>query len=101
MGDDVEPPKDNKLETDNRLLFQVKIAIYASIILTILLLVLWPIPMHVGTGVLSEGGFGAWVALEIIWALLGGITIIVLPLIELIKTFTGKDKAIFKSGEPL
>merc|ERR1719235_2480329 len=101
LVDDVEPPKDNKLETDNKLLFQVKIAIYASIILTILLLVLWPIPMHVGTGVLSEGGFGAWVAVEIIWALLGGITIIILPLIELIKTFTGKDKSVFKTGEPL
>merc|ERR1719213_1312936 len=101
LVDDVEPPKDAKFETENRLEFQVKIAVYASIILTIILLVLWPIPMHVGTGVLSEGGFGAWVAVEIICALIGAIIIIIMPLIELIRTFTGKDQAVWKSGTPL
>jgi hypothetical protein len=55
--------------------------------------------MHVGTGVLSEGGFGAWVAVEIIWALVGGLVIIIMPLIELIRTFTGKDKLVFKEGK--
>merc|ERR1711881_528782 len=95
------PPKDSTLETGAKLEVQVKIAIYASIILTILLLVLWPIPMHVGTGVLSEGGFGAWVAVEIIWALVGGLVIIIMPLIELVRTFTGKDKANLKAGAPL
>merc|ERR1712072_813832 len=92
LVDDVEPPKDAKLETGVQLEKQVKIAVYASIFLTIFLLVLWPIPMHVSTGVLTEGGFGAWVAVEIIWALLGGVTIIILPLIELVRTFMGKDK---------
>jgi hypothetical protein len=101
LVDDVEPPKDSSLETDAKLVTQVKIAVWASIILTIVLLVLWPIPMHTATGVLTEGSFGAWVAVEIIWALLGGIVIIILPLIELIRTFTGKDKAVFKTGEPL
>merc|ERR550537_1643139 len=96
LVDDVEPPKDSKLETDLKLQFQVKLAVWASIILTILLLVLWPIPMHVGTGVLSEGGFGAWVAVEIIWALIGAIIIIIMPLVELCRTFSGKDKLIFK-----
>merc|ERR1712118_4288 len=98
MGDDVEPPKDGKLETDDKLEVQVKVAVWASIGLTIILLVLWPIPMHVGTGVLSEGGFGAWVAVEIIWALVGALIIIIMPLIELIRTFTGKDKLVFKEG---
>merc|ERR1719235_3133349 len=59
LVDDVEPPKDATLESDAKLQVQVKIAVYASIFLTILLLVLWPIPMHVGSGVLSEGSFGA------------------------------------------
>merc|ERR1719191_1980267 len=99
LVDDVEPPKDSAKETGAMLEVQVKIAIYASIILTVILLVLWPIPMHVGTGVLSEGGFGAWVAVEIIWALIGAI--IIMPLIELIRTFTGKDQAIWKTGTPL
>jgi len=101
LVDDVEPPKDSTLETANRLEFQVKIAVYASIGLTVVLLVLWPIPMHVGTGVFSEGGFGAWVGLEIVWALLGGIVIILMPGIELCRTFAGKDKAVFKQGQAL
>merc|ERR1711959_8460 len=101
LVDDVEPPKDAKLETGVQLEKQVKIAVYASIFLTVFLLVLWPIPMHTATGVLTEGGFGAWVAVEIIWALIGAVTIIILPLIELIRTFTGKDQAAFKTGAAL
>merc|ERR1719201_1757086 len=58
LVDDVEPPKDSKAETGAKLETQVKIAVYASIFLTIFLLVLWPIPMHTATGVLSESGFG-------------------------------------------
>jgi uncharacterized membrane protein len=83
------------------LVVQVKIAVWASIALTIILLVLWPIPMHVSTGVLTEGSFGAWVVVEMIWAIVGAVVIILMPLIELIRTFTGKDKAVFKTGTPL
>merc|ERR1719388_178049 len=101
LVDDVEPPKDSVAETDQKLVVQVKIAVWASIGLTIILLVLWPIPMHVSTGVFTEGSFGAWVAVEIIWALLGGIIIIIMPAIELVRTFTGKDKMVFKTGTPL
>jgi len=101
LVDDVEPPKDASLETGAKLETQVKIAVYASIFLTIFLLVLWPIPMHIGTGVLSESGFDTWVAFEILWALLGAVVIIIMPLIELIRTFSGKDKAVFKEGAPL
>merc|ERR1719207_204599 len=101
LVDDVEPPKDSRTENDAKLEVQVKIAIYASIGLTVFLLVLWPIPMHVSTGVLSESGFSTWVAFEMLWAILGAIVIIIMPLIELIRTFTGKDKAIFKTGTAL
>merc|ERR1711977_241674 len=71
LVDDVEPPKDKSRETGAKLEVQVKIAIFASIFLTVFLLILWPIPMHVGTGVLSESGFSTWVAFEILWALVG------------------------------
>merc|ERR1719160_1954966 len=101
LVDDVEPPKDAKSENNDKLEVQVKIAIYASVFLTIFLLVLWPIPMHTATGVLSESGFGTWVAFEILWALIGAIVIIIMPAIELCRTFTGKDKLVFKEGGPL
>jgi Na+/proline symporter len=101
LVDDVEPPKDNVAETDAKLVVQVKIAVWASIGLTIILLVLWPIPMHIGTGVLTEGSFGAWVAVEMLWAIVGAVVIIIMPAVELCRTFSGKDKAVFKSGQPL
>jgi hypothetical protein len=81
LVDDVEPPKD-KDESEEKLQLQVKIAVGASIILTIVLLVLWPLPMHAATGVFGKGGFTTWVALEMIWALVGGIVIIGLPVYE-------------------
>jgi Na+/proline symporter len=101
LVDDVEPPKDQKSENKDKLDFQVKLAWIASIVLTVVLLVLWPVPMHLSSGVFSEGGFGVWVGLEIIWALLGGIVIILLPGFELVRTFMGKDKIITKEGQPL
>jgi len=101
LVDDVEPPKNASLENEERLNVQVKIAIIASIVLTVVLLVLWPLPMHLGAGVFSEGGFTFWVALEIIWALVGGIVIIFMPAVELVMTFTGKDKVDTSSVTPV
>ena len=83
LVDDIEPPKDAQ-ETDSKLEFQVKVAIVASVALTIILLVLWPLPMHGAAGVFSEGGFTAWVTLEMIWAIVGAIVIIGLPIYETI-----------------
>jgi hypothetical protein len=91
LVDDVEPPKTSD-ETDAKLEFQVKIAIGASVILTFVLLVLWPIPMHLGGGVFSEGGFSIWVVIQFLWAIIGGAVIIILPGYELVRTFMGKDK---------
>lgn len=86
LVDDVEPPKDSD-ETDDKLRVQVKIAVIASVALTVVLLVLWPIPMHLTTGVFGKGGFTVWVVLEIIWALVGGIIIICLPVYETVQAY--------------
>merc|ERR1719235_1856135 len=45
LVDDIEPPKDDS-ETSAKLEVQVKIAIGASVVLTFILLVLWPLPLH-------------------------------------------------------
>jgi uncharacterized membrane protein len=96
LVDDIEPPKADD-ESDARLQVHVKIAIIASVVLTFVLLVLWPLPMHGGAGVFSEGGFGIWVVLEILWALIGGIVIIILPAVEIFLTFK-KAKAEYQSA---
>jgi Na+/proline symporter len=92
LVDDVEPPKDEK-DSDAKLQFQVKIAIIASVALTFILLILWPLPLH-GAGVFSEGSFSFWVPLQFLWAIIGGAVIIILPGYELVMTFMGKNKTI-------
>lgn len=92
LVDDVEPPKDEK-DGEAKLQCQVKVAIGASIALTIILLIVWPLPLH-AAGVFSEGSFSFWIALQFIWAILGGAVIIILPGYELVKTFLGKGKKI-------
>jgi len=98
LVDDVEPPKD-EMETEEKLTGQVKIAVIASILLTLVLLVLWPIPLHLAGGVFSEGGFTTWVVIQFLWAIIGGAVIIILPGYELIRSFLGKDKRRAKKAE--
>lgn len=101
LVDDIEPPKDAD-ETDEKLSKQVTIAIVASVVLTLVLLVLWPIPMHFGTGVFGKGGFTFWVTLEMIWAIVGGIVIIGLPIYETVVSFKQASKQTGKqSGNKL
>merc|ERR1719324_164220 len=110
LVDDIEPPKADD-ESDARLQVHVKIAIAASVVLTFVLLVLWPLPMHGGAGVFSEGGFTIWVVLEILWALIGGGVIIILPAAEIVMTFmkakkvagerASSEKVVLKNGTSL
>jgi len=96
LVDDVEPPKDDK-DSDAKLNFQVKVAIVASIVLTIVLLIVWPLPLHF-MGVFSESSFSFWIVLQFLWAIIGGAVIIILPGYELVRTFMGKDKVIEKAA---
>ena len=45
LVDDIEPPRDPD-ESDEKLQRQVKIAVVSSVILTVILLVVWPLPLH-------------------------------------------------------
>jgi len=93
LVDDIEPPKDSE-ETDARMDRQVKIAYAASIVLTLILIILWPLPMHFGGGVFAKGGFTFWVAVEMLWALIAGITIITLPLYETVRDLMSAKKEV-------
>merc|ERR1711964_160511 len=93
LVDDIEPPKEAE-ETDEKLQRQVKVAVTASIFLTVVLLILWPLPMHFGVGVFSSERSTVWVAVEILWALVGGVTIIVLPVAETIRDAISSKKLI-------
>ncbi|CAE8639555.1 unnamed protein product [Polarella glacialis] len=117
LVDDIEPPKDDE-ETDEKLSKQVKLAIGASLTLTLILLVIWPLPMHGAAGVFSEGGFMAWIVLELGWAIIAGCVIVILPITEIVSDFrqakkvskehaiqavqiTKASKAVLKDGQEL
>mmetsp|Transcript_89403 Transcript_89403/g.278178 ORF Transcript_89403/g.278178 Transcript_89403/m.278178 type:complete len:878 (+) Transcript_89403:65-2698(+) len=86
LVDDVEPPKDEQ-ESDEKLQKQVNIAIIASCVLTFILLILWPLPLHGSAGVFSEGSFVFWIVIMMCWAMIAGVVIILLPLYEVIRDF--------------
>jgi len=96
--DDIEPPKDAD-ETDGKLQNHVRIAIAASVVLTIVLLVLWPLPMHGAAGVFSKGGFTVWIVLEILWAVVGGIVIIGLPVFETVQSIRQAKRNTAAQGQ--
>lgn len=94
---------------ENRVLLKArKRSIVASIILTLILLILWPIPMY-GTGyVFSKGFFVGWMVVVFLWAFFAALVITLLPIWEGRKSiallarhmFSGKNGAT-ASGEVL
>jgi len=92
LVDDVEPPKSVALDQDEKVRQQVRISIIASVVLALVLWIMWPVPMHLDSSVFSGGAFTIWVVLCIIWALVGGLAVIFLSTVELLKMFPCKDK---------
>jgi polyferredoxin len=71
------------VETDPvRLQKAFKFAVWSSIVLTILLVVIWPLPMYFSHYVFSPGFFKFWVSLSFIWAICSTVAVAVYPLYE-------------------
>merc|ERR1719199_1006560 len=100
LVDDVEPMKD-KDETDEKLHFQYKLAVGASVALTFILIIAWPFPMMWGLGAFGKGRFTSWVVVEIMWACIGGVVIIGLPAYETVKDFMAEKKVKKVGGKKL
>ena len=82
--DDVVPElKDG--ETPAELKVEAKRANWQAIILTFILILAWPIPMHLTQGVMGKGGFTIWIAVAFGWGIIGGVVIIVLPILDWVK----------------
>jgi Na+/proline symporter len=62
-----------------------------AIVLSIFLVILWPIPQHFSGGVFEPWGFSVWIASAFIWGIVGGLVIIILPIVDFIKQ--GKKSA--------
>ncbi|KAJ1549705.1 hypothetical protein HK405_002620, partial [Cladochytrium tenue] len=54
----------------------------SSIVLTVVLIIIWPIPMFAANYVFSKGFFIGWVVFGLIWSLIAAATVIFLPIWE-------------------
>ena len=82
--DDVVPEVKED-ETKEALQTHVKRANIQAIVLTLILIIAWPIPMHLTKGVMGKGGFGIWIFVAFAWGIIGGVVIIVLPILDWVK----------------
>jgi len=82
--DDVVPELKED-ETPEALQKDAKRANIQAIVLTLILVLFWPIPMHLTKGVMGKGGFTIWIAVAFAWGILGGVVIIVLPILDWVK----------------
>ncbi|KAF7194241.1 putative urea active transporter 1, partial [Pseudocercospora fuligena] len=67
---------------NDTLLRSRNISIGLSVVLTLALLVLWPIPMYATHYVFSEGFFTGWIVVVFLWAFFAAGTITLLPIWE-------------------
>ncbi|RDW60681.1 sodium symporter [Coleophoma cylindrospora] len=70
-------------EKNGRILLRArKWAIRASIAMTLIYLILWPIPMYATSYVFSKGFFKGWIVVVFLWSFFATITITLLPIWE-------------------
>ncbi|CAG8559846.1 12827_t:CDS:2 [Acaulospora morrowiae] len=71
------------IETDPaRLQKAFNFAVWSSIALTIILIVIWPLPMYFSHYVFSKPFFKFWVAISFIWAICSTVAVAIYPLYE-------------------
>jgi len=60
-------------------------------LLSLLLVVAWPIPMYLSGAVMGSTGFALWIGLAILWALAAACVIVLLPPLEVLWTRSPSD----------
>ncbi|QIW97627.1 hypothetical protein AMS68_003145 [Peltaster fructicola] len=73
-----------------------KIARWMVIVLTLALLVLWPMPMLGSNYIFSKPFFTGWVAFDIIWLFFSGFAVVAYPLYEGRKTMAKTFRSIYR-----
>ena len=84
-------PEEGEGEDEESLKKDAKRANVQAILLTLFLVVLWPIPQHFSGGVFEPWGFSVWIASAFIWGIVGGLVIIIMPIVDFMKQ--GKKSA--------
>ncbi|KAF8942244.1 hypothetical protein BGZ47_006678 [Haplosporangium gracile] len=82
---DVPPPKEGwtfDAEEDAKLAKASRFARCSSGVLTVVLILLWPLPMFFSNYVFSKGFYTGWVILSIVWAICSTIAVTIYPIWE-------------------
>lgn len=109
IDSDLETAVDSRAEVERgqaELLRAGKIARWSTLIMTIALLVVWPIPMFGSRYIFSKPFFTGWVCIGLLWILLSFCAVSLYPIWEGRGTLTGVTKAILtgkiaKTGQPI
>ncbi|KAG9009360.1 hypothetical protein FRB94_012177 [Tulasnella sp. JGI-2019a] len=79
-----------------------RFAVWASVILFIILIILVPLPLFGSSVVYGTAGFTAWTAIGIIWMFCGFFTVVIYPVYEsrqaIAMVFKGIMKDVFSKG---
>jgi Na+/proline symporter len=67
---------------EERLKKATRFAVLSSVALTIILVIIWPIPMYLSHYIFSPAFFTFWVAISMIWALCATVAIALYPIFE-------------------
>ncbi|KAF9332891.1 hypothetical protein BG006_004227 [Podila minutissima] len=83
-------------EDDAKLAKAARFARWSSGILTVILIVLWPLPMFFSNYVFSRGFYIGWVILSIVWAICSTIAVTIYPVWESRDAFAEIFKGLYK-----
>ncbi|KAG0088958.1 hypothetical protein BGZ93_002427 [Podila epicladia] len=83
-------------EDDAKLAKAARFARWSSGILTVILIVLWPLPMFFSNYVFSRGFYTGWVILSIVWAICSTIAVTIYPVWESRDAFVEIFKGLYK-----
>lgn len=104
VGRHKELSPEEEAAEQKKLLRASKIAKYTTLAMTLILLILWPMPLYGSGYIFSPSFFAGWVVVGIIWLMCSTMAVGVYPLWEgrdsLKRNFLGMFKEITGKGRP-
>ncbi|KAF9570759.1 hypothetical protein EC968_001409 [Mortierella alpina] len=85
-------------EEDAKLAKASRFARWSSAVMTVILILLWPLPMFFSNYVFSRGFYTGWVVLSIAWAICSTIAVTIYPLWESRRALGDVFKGMYKAA---
>jgi hypothetical protein len=85
LVDDMPPPIENGLtpeKLDEQLVKDYKHSVWSANFLFVFLCLLLPVSLYLSGAVFGKTGFGIWVIIYMLWCFIGGMAVIILPVLD-------------------